>query len=44
MGFGQGIEEGVVLCENEKEWRGLYNGGRGVKVRPYWVGLGGKEI
>ena len=22
--FGQGIEEGVVLCENEVEWKGIY--------------------
>ena len=42
--FGQKEEERVVLCENEEEWRGLYSGGRGVKVRPYGVGLGGKVI
>ena len=24
VGFGQGREEGVVLCENEVEWKGIY--------------------
>ena len=33
--FGQEGDERVVLCENEEEFRGLYSGGRGVKVRPY---------
>ena len=37
-------EERVVLCENEEEWKDLYREGRGVKVRPYGVGLGGKVI
>ena len=25
--FGQGEEEGVVLFENEIEWKGIYRGG-----------------
>ena len=33
-----------MLCENEEEWRGLYSGGRGSRVRSFRVGLGGKEI
>lgn len=44
VGFRQGGEKRVVLCENEEGWRGLYSGGRGVWVRSFRMGLGGKEI
>ena len=44
VGFGQGEEDRVVLCENKEGGRGLYSGGRGVWVQPFRVGLGGKEI
>ena len=27
--FGQGKEEGVALCENEVEWKGIYREGGG---------------
>ena len=37
-------EERVVLCENEEEWRVIYRDGRGVKVRTFRVGLGGKLV
>ena len=38
MCFGQEEEEGVVLCEIEEEWRGLYSEGRGVRfVHLGWV-------
>ena len=33
-----------MLYENKEGWRGLYSGGRGVWVRSFRVGLGGKEI
>ena len=42
--FGQDEKERVVLCENEEEWKALYREGRGVKVRPFRVGLGGKLV
>ena len=42
--FGQGEEERVVLCENEEGMRGLYRSGGRFRVRPLWLGLGGKRI
>ena len=30
-GFGHGKEEGVVLCENEVEWKGIYREGGGCR-------------
>ena len=32
------------LCENEGVKKGLYRGGERGRVRPLWVGLGGKVV
>ena len=39
--FGQGMEEGVVLCENEVEWKGIYRERGGYRFGQFgweWVG------
>ena len=39
--FGYGGEEGVVLCENEVEWKGIYREGGGLVFGHFgweWVG------